>query len=52
MKTKSEELFEIFLKANSLPFEKIEEATSRRPDYLIFVGDLKNRVRSKGTGRR
>ena len=41
MKTKSEELFESFLKANNVPFEKIKEDTSPRPDYLVSIGDLK-----------
>lgn len=41
MKTKSEELFENFLEANRLPFEKIKEDTSHRPDYLVSSGDLK-----------
>jgi hypothetical protein len=41
MRTKSEELFESFLTANKLPFEKIKEDTSSRPDYLVFIGDLK-----------
>jgi hypothetical protein len=31
MKTKSEDLFERFLEANHVPFERIEEATSPRP---------------------
>ena len=39
MKTKSEELFENFLARNNVPFEKIEEETSPRPDYLISVGN-------------
>ncbi len=41
MKTKSEELFEKFLEANHVAFEKIEETTSPRPDYLISIGDVK-----------
>ncbi len=48
MKTTSEEVFESFLTENSLPFEKIREettgaakGTSRRPDYMVQVGDLK-----------
>ena len=41
MKTKSEELFESFLEANNVPFEKIKEDTTPRPDYLVSVGDLK-----------
>jgi hypothetical protein len=38
MKTKSEELFEGFLAANDLPFAKIEEDTTARPDYRVSVG--------------
>src|SRR5260370_37774702 len=38
MKTKSESLFEGFLATNNLPFEKIEEDTTPRPDYRISVG--------------
>jgi hypothetical protein len=38
MKTKSESLFEGFLAANNLPFEKIEEDTAPRPDYRVSVG--------------
>ena len=38
MKTKSETLFESFLAANNLPFEKIEEATTPMPDYLVSIG--------------
>src|SRR5664279_1189479 len=39
MKTKSEILFEGFLAANNLPFEKIEEKdNARRPDYRVSVG--------------
>jgi hypothetical protein len=41
MKTKSEETFESFLAANNLPFEKIKEDTTPRPDYLVSIGDLK-----------
>ncbi len=41
MKTKSEELFEKFLAANHVPFEKIEESTSPRPDYLVSIGNVK-----------
>jgi hypothetical protein len=41
MKTKSEELFENFLQANNLQFEKIKEDTTPRPDYLVSIGDLK-----------
>lgn len=38
MKTKSETLFESFLAANGLPFEKIKETTTPRPDYLVSIG--------------
>lgn len=38
MKTKSERLFEEFLATNNLPFEKIEENTTPRPDYLVSAG--------------
>jgi hypothetical protein len=38
MKTKSESLFEEFLTANKLPFEKITEDTTPRPDYRVSVG--------------
>ena len=39
MKTKSESLFEVFLAANSLPFEKIkEEENTHTPDYRVSVG--------------
>jgi hypothetical protein len=38
MKTKSESLFEGFLAANNLPFEKVEVDTTPRPDYLVSVG--------------
>lgn len=38
MKTKSETLFEGFLAANNLPFEKIKEGTTPRPDYLVTAG--------------
>jgi hypothetical protein len=38
MKTKSEELFENFLSANNLPFDKIREETTPRPDYLVSAG--------------
>jgi hypothetical protein len=41
MKTKSEELFERFLEANKVPFEKIKEDTTPRPDYLVSIGELK-----------
>ena len=38
MKTKSESLFEEFLTVNNLPFEKIKEDTTPRPDYRVSVG--------------
>jgi hypothetical protein len=38
MNTKSERLFEEFLAANHLLFEKIVEDTTPRPDYLVSVG--------------
>lgn len=43
MKTKSEQLFEDFLTANHVQFEKIEEVkekAARRPDYLVSIGNL------------
>ena len=41
MKTKSEELFEKFLEANHVPFEKIKEDSTPRPDYLVSIGEIK-----------
>jgi hypothetical protein len=41
MKTKSEQIFEDFLAANNVTVEKIEEATTHRPDYLVSIGDAK-----------
>ncbi len=41
MKTKSESLFEGFLTVNNVPFEKIKEDTTPRPDYLVSVGGVK-----------
>src|SRR5262245_50629387 len=41
MKTTSELAFETFLSENDLTFEKIKEGTTRRPDYLVQLGDLK-----------
>jgi hypothetical protein len=41
MKTTSEKAFEQFLAENKLPFEKIEEEDSPRPDYVVEIGDLK-----------
>jgi hypothetical protein len=38
MNTKSESLFEQFLASHNLPFEKILEDTTPRPDYRVFVG--------------
>lgn len=38
VKTKSEQLFEDILTANKVPFEKIKEDTTPRPDYLVSVG--------------
>jgi hypothetical protein len=43
MKTKSEQLFETFLTANNVQFEKIEEIKEKgayRPDYLVILGNL------------
>ncbi|HCN19802.1 MAG TPA: hypothetical protein DIS73_05900 [Planctomycetia bacterium] len=40
MKTKSEETFERFLRENKLEFEKIEEGSSPRPDYLVKTREL------------
>jgi hypothetical protein len=41
MRTRSEQIFEDFLKAHIVPFEKIEEDTTPRPDYLVSIGDTK-----------
>ena len=44
MSTKSEELFEAFLTANSIAFSRVEEVKekgARRPDYRVEVNDLK-----------
>lgn len=41
MKTKSEALFEAFLAVNKLPFEKVEEEATPRPDYLVSVGSVR-----------
>ena len=38
MKTKSEALFEGFLADNNLPFEKITEDTTPKPDYRVPIG--------------
>jgi hypothetical protein len=40
VKTKSEDVVEKFLNANNIGFEKIEEAASPRPDYLVHAGSL------------
>jgi hypothetical protein len=40
MKAKSETLFEDFLAANNLPFEKIKEEPTPRPDYRVSVGGV------------
>jgi hypothetical protein len=40
VKTNSEQIFETFLASNSVRFDKIEEATSSRPDYLVHLDDL------------
>ena len=43
MKTKSEQLFETFLTANNVQFEKIEEIEEKeayRPDFLVALGNL------------
>jgi len=37
-------LFEGFLTANNLPFEKIQEQTTRTPDYRISVGGSENHL--------
>ena len=41
MKTTSEREFERFLTENELLFERVEETTTRRPDYLVQIGDAK-----------
>lgn len=38
MRTKSESLFEQFLATDNIPFQKIAEDTTPRPDYRISVG--------------
>ena len=38
MNTKSESLFEQFPDSHNLPFERILEDTTPRPDYRVFVG--------------
>jgi hypothetical protein len=50
MKTKSEEIFETFLTLNNLPFQKIDEVndkSSYRPDYLVYIGGSKMMVEVK-----
>jgi len=39
--TKSESLFEDFLTDHNIAFERINEAASPRPDYLVTASDLK-----------
>jgi hypothetical protein len=39
--TKSELVFERFLKNNDILFEKLAEAATPRPDYLIYIGNIK-----------
>ena len=44
MNTKSEDLFEEFLRSNNVGFSRIEEVKgkgAKRPDYLVETGDLK-----------
>lgn len=41
MKTTSEREFERFLAENGLPFERVEEQPTPRPDYLVQIGDAK-----------
>jgi hypothetical protein len=41
MKTTSERQFERFLTENGLPFERVEEQPTPRPDYLVQLGDAK-----------
>ena len=41
MKTKSKDVFISFLTGNNIPFEKIEEEASPRPDYLVHAGGTK-----------
>jgi hypothetical protein len=41
MKTTSELQFEKFLDENRLPFERVEEQQTPRPDYLVHIGDAK-----------
>lgn len=39
--TVSESNFEEFLRAHDLPFERVAEAETPRPDYLVTVGDVR-----------
>jgi hypothetical protein len=39
VKTKSEAEFQKFLTENNLSFEKVKEEDSRRPDYLVDIGN-------------
>ena len=39
MKTKSENLFEVFLTAHNLSFERIREDSTPRPDYRVLIAD-------------
>ena len=41
MKTTSELQFEKFLAENRLPFERVKEQKTPRPDYLLQIGDTK-----------
>lgn len=41
MKTKSERLFEDFLAANALAYERIQEDSTARPDYRVYFGGTK-----------
>ena len=40
MKTTSELEFEKFLTENALPFQRVEEQPTPRPDYLVQIADL------------
>jgi len=51
MKTKSEELFEGFLIANNVRFEKINEEKSSRPDYMVTTSDLQFVIEVKELSR-
>ena len=41
MKTTSELEFERFLSENGLPFDRVEEHQTPRPDYVVQIGDVK-----------